>query len=74
MSCLQCKDQGFINKQPTKIIRRYFCEIIEAEITTTKEIGGIDICPKCQKQSEAEYQAQLGEKCGKIKKYIPRRN
>tara|TARA_E500000305_G_scaffold33701_3_gene25670 strand:+ start:29623 stop:29829 length:207 start_codon:yes stop_codon:yes gene_type:complete len=68
MSCLKCKDQGFINKEPTKIIKKYFCKINETETITTIEVGGIDICPRCQKQSEAEYQAQLGAKCETIRK------
>tara|TARA_S200002703_G_scaffold156680_1_gene162839 strand:+ start:971 stop:1165 length:195 start_codon:yes stop_codon:yes gene_type:complete len=59
MRCHECRGEGFVNKQPKKIIRRHICEITEIETTEIIKVGGVDICATCQRKSEAEYLTQL---------------
>ena len=75
MLCKCCGGKGSIYRSPGRLVQEVIrkIEVIAGEKFITKETvvtetGGIDACPVCAAQAEAEYQSYKGHPRGKLRR------
>lgn len=66
MSCMTCKGKGTIYRPVRKIVQEIVrhSECIDGQMFEQKEIviteaGGIDLCPVCVAEAEADYKSHI---------------